>query len=136
MLNTYLPIDHIERHALNALMASPFRQWYDTWRPVVDLWDSQLAALENQYGHIGTMQDLDYTLDAPAVIAQIGSIVDDLTVMLAEVQALPKPADIHVQEQVDNMLSGVVILIEVYSAIRDQDYLRIWALPGSVADIS
>jgi hypothetical protein len=118
-------IDNIDKRAAQTLMASPFRQWYDTWRPVVDTWDAQLAALENQYGHISVVQDLAYSLDTPTAIAQIGSIVDDLTVMLAEVQELPKPADIHVQEQVDNMLSGVVILIEVYSAIRDQDYLRI-----------
>jgi hypothetical protein len=73
-LDKHPEIDYAEKRALQELMASPFHEWYKTWRPVVDTWDTQLAALEDQYGHIGAMQDLDYALDAPAVIAQTAAL--------------------------------------------------------------
>jgi hypothetical protein len=56
--------------------------------------------------------------------------------MATEVQALPKPADIHVQEQIDCMLSGTEILLYIYNAIRDKDYLLIWIYPGSMENLS
>src|SRR5437762_875460 len=41
-----------------ALAASPFQIWYNTWQPIVAQWDTQLAVLEDQYGHIGMVQDI------------------------------------------------------------------------------
>jgi hypothetical protein len=135
-LNTRPETDAADSHALQTLAASPFQAWYDRWRPVVDRWTSHLTALEDRYGHIGMEQDTDTPLDGPGVIAEIAAIIDPISVMMAEVRALPKPANARVQEFIDLMLGGAERVYEMYSAMRDRDYLRIWIYPGSKEDVA
>jgi hypothetical protein len=86
-------------------------------------------------GHIGMVQDIAYKLDGPGAIQEIAVIIDTVTAMMAEVRALPRPANARVQEFIDWTLAGAERIYEMYSAMRDHDYFHIWMYPGNKAEV-
>jgi hypothetical protein len=129
LMNTSPEPDPADTQALQIFLASSFHAWYDKWRPLADSWEGQFAVLEEQYGHIGAAHDLTHPLDGPGEIARIAAIIDTIAVMMTEVRALPKPVNTRVGEFVDWMLAGAEIIYDLYSAMRNHDYVYIWLYP-------
>ena len=135
-LFTHPEANAAERHALQTFITSPFQAWYDRWRPHVDRWALHLAGLEDQYGYIGTQEDLASSIDGPGVLAEIADSIDRINEMMGEVRGLPKSAYPLAQEFIDAMLLSAERIEVICTILRKCDYLALLAYPGTKADIS
>ncbi len=75
--------------------------------------DPALRTQVARNGHIGVVQDIAYKRNGPGAIQAIAGIIDTVTAIMAEVRALPRPANARVQECIDWVLAGAERIYEM-----------------------
>jgi hypothetical protein len=122
-------IDEPVKKAAQILNESPIRAWYDRWFPTVEQWRMTLLVLQTHYWDVPTSNEIDW----PGCIDDLATLTAAVVTQYQEAQLLHQPTNTQAREYASWIIDSVARIQEIYQAIRNQEYIRLYDYPDSDA---